>query len=1230
MKIRILPAIAPLFALLTLPLTAQVAPPPFSCEVMAAVPMTLRAEGFTELIGDIILDCIGGVPTRAGVSIPQVNFTIFLNTNATSRILNPSNNLSEAILIVDEPGTTYAPSSNILLCGSASGCAIAGTGILNPGGAITAGVEPYAGTPGRPNVFQGIVSGNQVQFFGVPVDAPGTSGHRVFRFTNIRANGSAISAGPSGTPGTLQAVIAATGSTSVPINNPSQIVAFVQPGMNFTYRGRDDFAVRDTSSGITFPRGIALSRTSSTNSFILRFSEAFSSSFVTVGHANQSLPGYIYGTASGFTQAAALGSIGMADAGTRLKAVFANIPAGVNVYVSVTNYAPFNSPIWNGAVLRSGESGPVTSQPATYTDFAVPPALTNPLSGGGYGSLPAPAPGAGVQLPIVNGTATAVWEVTAANWLLNDNYDFVVWWSYNANVPPLGTAVLSGSFAPTPNGIGISAVTAASASSTLHIPRFVDAASSRAAVTLADFFIVTASLPNASRAVPYSQLLSASGGSGSYTWTIVGSSLPVGLTLNPNGTITGTPTTLGSSAFRVRATDSASAYIEKDLTLTIVDPILITTPSSLGTAVLNMPFVRTLSASGGTGPYTWSLVGGVLPSGLSLANSMITGVPVTVAGSSFRLRVTDTAGAYAERDFTLLVVLPPISILTPSTLWNGTVGQLYGIQMYATGGLGGYRWELLAGSLPAGLSLSSSGSISGTPTAAVNSATFSLRAIDLANSSADGTFTMSVVLGGPKGIPDPVVWYNGDQSDFGTRNQMNGGDGELDTTVFDNFRVPALTRVTCVFSNNRASAGFTATGASWQIRARVSEGFGGDIIASGLTSTGFSWLPTGSTMHGEVEYTLAVTGLNVVLQPGVYWLSVVPVGNRVGASTIAGTAGRHGVGSPKGNDSNSYMSGYFGQFTATRMRLSCPGNCDFSMGIASADATPTTTHVGSYNAGQWRLDVTGNGAFDFSGDRDIFLGWAGATIVTGDWNGDGKTKAGVYSNGYWFLDYDGNGVWDNGVKDKLIAWGWAGAAPMVGDWNGDGKTKIGVYSNGFWFLDYNGDYLWDGGAIDKQVGWGWAGVTPMVGDWNGNGKTKIGVYVNGFWFLDYDGDYLWDGGVIDKQVGWGWSGVTPIVGDWNGDAKTKIGVYSGGYWYLDYDGNYLWQYPGVDKVWSVGWTGTTPVMGDWNGDRKTKAGAFVNGYWYLDYDGNGLFEGIGTDRIFAFGSPGDVPVVGRW
>jgi hypothetical protein len=54
--------------------------------------------------------------------------------------------------------------------------------------------------------------------------------------------------------------------------------------------------------------------------------------------------------------------------------------------------------------------------------------------------------------------------------------------------------------------------------------------------------------------------------------------------------------------------------------------------------------------------------------------------------------------------------------------------------------------------------------------------------------------------------------------------------------------------------------------------------------------------------------------------------------------------------------------------------------------------------------------------------------------------------------------------------------------PLTGDWNGDGRTKIGVYNQGFWFLDYDGSYTWDGGIADKIASWG-LGSTPMPGRW---------------------------------------------------------------------------------------------------------------------------------------------------
>src|SRR5439155_12822572 len=89
--------------------------------------------------------------------------------------------------------------------------------------------------------------------------------------------------------------------------------------------------------------------------------------------------------------------------------------------------------------------------------------------------------------------------------------------------------------------------------------------------------ITTASLKDATRTQPYSDTLSATGGSGSYTWSISSGSLPAGLGLNPStGAITGTVTaTAGSYPFTARVTDSLSQTSTKPLAIAVAEPLAV-------------------------------------------------------------------------------------------------------------------------------------------------------------------------------------------------------------------------------------------------------------------------------------------------------------------------------------------------------------------------------------------------------------------------------------------------------------------------------------------------------------------------------------------------------------------------------------------------------------------------------------------------------------------------------
>src|SRR5260370_4358477 len=77
---------------------------PFVC-TPAAVPTIARTEGVSELVGDMLLNCTGGVPTPIGSAVPKSNIQLFLNVNITSMIVGPGA-FSDALMLIDEPYPT--------------------------------------------------------------------------------------------------------------------------------------------------------------------------------------------------------------------------------------------------------------------------------------------------------------------------------------------------------------------------------------------------------------------------------------------------------------------------------------------------------------------------------------------------------------------------------------------------------------------------------------------------------------------------------------------------------------------------------------------------------------------------------------------------------------------------------------------------------------------------------------------------------------------------------------------------------------------------------------------------------------------------------------------------------------------------------------------------------------------------------------------------------------------
>ena len=233
--------------------------------------------------------------------------------------------------------------------------------------------------------------------------------------------------------------------------------------------------------------------------------------------------------------------------------------------------------------------------------------------------------------------------------------------------------------------------------------------------------------------VPYSSRVRILGGEPSYTATIVSGRLPSGLSLDSaTQAVTGTPQETGGFNFTLDVTDSASPANPLRTTqfLQIGSPsttININT-GALGTAVIGSSFSRTLSACCVPGTFTWSLESGTLPDGLTLnaATGQITSGNGVIAASNapgvytFRFKAAHTTNPlnFGIRDVTLR--LTKLSITAPaSPMPDGEAGSAYPSQTFvATGGTGALTWALGPFQLlPPGLSFSTAGVLTGTPTA---------------------------------------------------------------------------------------------------------------------------------------------------------------------------------------------------------------------------------------------------------------------------------------------------------------------------------------------------------------------------------------------------------------------------------------------------------------------------------------------------------------------------------
>ena len=302
--------------------------------------------------------------------------------------------------------------------------------------------------------------------------------------------------------------------------------------------------------------------------------------------------------------------------------------------------------------------------------------------------------------------------------------------------------------------------------------------------------ITPAAVPNWTVNLPgYNQTISAAQGTGTKTLTFSGS-LPPGLVLSSSDVLSGTPTVVGTYQFTVTVMDSVGASASQTFIVTINPPVMITTTNS-GTWTAGYPFVQAIFAVGGTGGKTFSAPAASLPPGISvLAGGTLSGTPTMPGSYTFTVTATDTVGATATQVFTM-VVNSPVTV-TPTVLPNWTVNQSgYSQTFSASGGTGSLTLSVI-GTLPAGLALTSGGTVlSGTPTSASTYA-FTVTAQDSLGAMSSRSYT--VVINPPVALPASIMLADTINIPYSQTITATGGTGTVLLTVSNvTGAIPGLT-----------------------------------------------------------------------------------------------------------------------------------------------------------------------------------------------------------------------------------------------------------------------------------------------------------------------------------------------------------------------------------------------------------------------------------------------------
>lgn len=215
-------------------------------------------------------------------------------------------------------------------------------------------------------------------------------------------------------------------------------------------------------------------------------------------------------------------------------------------------------------------------------------------------------------------------------------------------------------------------------------------------------------LADAQAGVAYSAAVTVVGCSGPYNFSLIQGNLPPGFTLNPTtGVVSGLANVVGNYNFTIKVTGSQGCSGTRSYALAVTCPLVTVKPLSLPDGSAGVAYNQTVTASPVGGNYSYSVVAGALPAGLTLnpATGKISGTPTLSGTFGFVIQAKGFGNCPATRSYSVTIATPVCAAITLPAFGNGQVGQNFYGDLSTITPIANYSLAVTAGTLPPGLAL---------------------------------------------------------------------------------------------------------------------------------------------------------------------------------------------------------------------------------------------------------------------------------------------------------------------------------------------------------------------------------------------------------------------------------------------------------------------------------------------------------------------------------------------